>query len=193
MGQAISDTPTKGRAKHPHNPDRPEPVAVRRALEKGDMKALALALSVRQRRFAEEYIIDFNGAAAAIRAGYSPKWVDRQAHTLSQHKGVSAYTDHLARKKADSIVSVSPDYVIQKVTAIITKEGVSDSNALRALELIARHLGMFVDRTEITGKDGGPIATQQIEEEARSFTDQLRLLREKAEAETAEKTDVVLV
>lgn len=182
-----------GKAKHPHNPDRPEPVAIRRALEKGDMKALGLALSVRQRRFSEEYILDFNGAAATIRAGYSPKWADRQAHILLNHAGIAAYIDHLARNKANSIVSVSPDYVIQKVTAIITKEGVTDGNALRALELLARHLGMFIDRTEITGKDGGPIETQRIEEEAKSFTDLLQMLRDKEVEKTRDTKNVVLV
>ena len=32
-----------------------------------------------------------------------------------------------------------------------------------ALEKIAKHLGMFVDRHEITGKDGGPIEVTKIE------------------------------
>jgi phage terminase small subunit len=31
-----------------------------------------------------------------------------------------------------------------------------------ALDSIAKHLGMFVDRTEITGKDGGPIQVSRI-------------------------------
>lgn len=154
------------------------------------MVALGLALTVRQRRYAEEYIIDFKGAAAAIRAGYSPNHADKQAYILSQHKGVAAYIDHLARQKAGSIVSVDPDYVIQKVTAIVNKDDATDGNRLRGLELIARYLGMFIDRTEITGKDGGAIQTQQIEEEAKSFTDLLKTLRDK---ETDSKVDVTLV
>jgi phage terminase small subunit len=32
----------------------------------------------------------------------------------------------------------------------------------KAMENVAKHLGMFVDRTEITGKDGGPIQTQSL-------------------------------
>lgn len=31
-----------------------------------------------------------------------------------------------------------------------------------ALDSIARHLGMFIDRTEHTGKDGGPIQTEDV-------------------------------
>jgi len=33
-----------------------------------------------------------------------------------------------------------------------------------ALELLGRHLGMFKDRVEVTGKDGGPIVTRRAAE-----------------------------
>lgn len=183
------------KAKYPHDANRPSPQAVRRALDNGDMSALELALTIRQRRFAEEYVFDFVGSKAAVRAGYSPHSAGRQAYVLLQHEGVRAYVDHLTRNKATNVVSVSPEYVIQKVTDILGKQDTSDSNKLRALELLARHLGMFIDRTEITGKDGGPIETQRIEEEAKAFNDTLRLLREKAEQARidSEKIDVELV
>jgi phage terminase small subunit len=179
-----------GKAKHPHDSSRPSPVAVRRALVKGDMNALIKALSVRQKRFAEEYIIDFNGSAAVIRAGYSPNYSDRQAHLLLHHDGVAAYIDHLTRSKESKIVSVNPDYVIQQVTAIIGKDGAKDSDRLRGLELLARHLGMFIERTELTGKDGGPIEMQKVEEEAQSFVSILDGLRRRA---NEDKKDVTIV
>lgn len=45
---------------------------------------------------------------------------------------------------------------------------------MKALEALGRHLGMFVDRTEITGKDGGPVevnspAKLSIEEWEKKF------------------------
>lgn len=174
-----------GKAKHPHNAERPEPEAVRKALEKGDMEALGLALSARQRKFAEEYVIDFNGTAAAIRAGYSTNFPDRQAHTLLKHRGVAAYIDHLSRSKEAKIVSVNPDWVIQKVTEIVTKDDGKDGDKLRGLELLARHLGMFIDRTELTGKDGEAlkIEHQKIEEDAATFDHLLNGLRKRAEVE----------
>lgn len=179
----------KGKANHPHDSSRPEPKAVQTALENGDIDALVRALTVRQKRFAEEYSIDFNGSAAAIRAGYAQPYSDRQAHLLLKHKGVSAYIDHLTRSKENKIVSVNPDYVIKQVTAIIGKDGAKDSDRLRGLELLARHLGMFIDRTELTGKDGGPLAIEQqkVEEEAQHFTTLLKSLRDRAvrEAETS--------
>jgi len=50
------------------------------------------------------------------------------------------------------------------------------ADKLKALELLGKHLGMFVDRKEITGKDGGPIqleamTTDQREQRIRELLD----------------------
>lgn len=166
----MAKSQATGKAKHPHDSSRPESPAVRRALESGDITKLEMALSPRQRSFCREYIVDFNGTLAAIRAGYSQNYADRQAHLLLKNRGVAAYIDHLNQSKEAQIVSVNPDYVIQQVTAIISKDGAKDGDRLRGLELLARHLGMFVDRTEISGKDGEAIKYQEISIEADDFT-----------------------
>lgn len=173
-------------ANHPHDHTRPEPKSVIDAVEANDIERLREVLTVRQLRFAEEYSVDFDGKAAAIRAGYATKWADRQAHLLLRHKGVAKYIDHLTQSKEAKIVSVNPDYIIQQVTAIIGKPGAKDSDRLRGLELLARHLGMFIERTELTGKDGGPLEIEQkAQEDAQSFTNLLRQMRDRAEKEKA--------
>lgn len=170
-----------GKAKHPHNADRPLPARIRKALEAGDIKAVIDGLTIRQRRFAEEFIVDFVGTAAALRAGYASEWADRQAHILMRHKGVKAYIDHLTKSKEAKIMSVDPDWVMQKIVAVVNKEGARDGDVLRGLELIAKHLGMFIDRTELTGKDGGPLEVEQrkVAEEAENFTQALKRLKGK--------------
>lgn len=170
-----------GKARHPHNAERPIPAAVRRAIENEDIPSLLKALSVRQKRFAEEYVIDFNGAAAAVRAGYATTYSDRQAHILLRHEGVAKYIDHLTQSKRVKIMQVDPDYIIQEITSIIGKNDAKDSDKLRGLELLARHLGMFIDRQEITGKDGEAIQIhqQKVNEEVRSVNDMLRAIRDK--------------
>jgi phage terminase small subunit len=187
---ADSVRPPKGRANHPHNSKRPAPKAVLRAVERMDAKALKIALTPRQSAFAREYIVDFNGAAAAIRAGYSPNHVDKQAYNLLQHEGVRAYIDSLTASQESKIQSVSPDYVLQQVTAIINKPEARDGDRLRGLELLARHLGMFIERTEITGKDGGAIEIEnrKIEEEANTFTSLIKKMAERAKTEAEATT-----
>lgn len=41
-------------------------------------------LTRKQRKFAEEYLVDCNGTKAAIRAGYSPKTANEQAAKLDK-------------------------------------------------------------------------------------------------------------
>lgn len=179
-------------ANHPHDKDRPESKAVMAAVEAGDMDALKACLSPRMRAFCHEYMYDYSAKLATIRAGYSTKFAEQQGAKLMKHRGIAAYIDHLSLSKEAAITAINPDYVIQKVTEIVTKEGSRDGDKLRGLELLARHLGMFIDRTEITGKDGGAIAVEQrkIEEDARSVQDLLRKLSERS---TSDKKDVSLI
>lgn len=168
-------------ANHPHNSKRPPSKAVAAAVASGDIEALKLALSPRMRTFCREYIKDFNASAAAVRAGYSGNHVEQQASLLLKNPGVAMLIDDLQMTKEDKIISVNPEYVIKEVVSVVTKEGVRDGDKLRALELLARHLGMLTDKTEITGKDGGAIAVEQrrIEEEASDFTSLIKAMKER--------------
>lgn len=169
---------------------RPEKAAVQKAVEAGDISALRTALTPMQRKFCEEYVIDMNATAACIRAGYSPKNAEKQAHLLMINCGVAYLIDDLMRSKEAKITSVDPDYIVQKIVSIVNKEGAKDGDKLRGLELLARHLGMFIDRQEITGKDGEAIRVQQqkVAEEASRFDDLLRKLADRAGSDKKEIT-----
>lgn len=171
-----------GKAKYPANPDRPESPRVKKALENMDMEALRKAFTPRQRRFCDEYVVDYNGTAAAIRAGYSTKYPDRIANQLQQNQGIATYIDFLTASHASKIMSVDPDWVIQGITKIILKENGRDGDKLRGFELIAKILGMLKERTEISGPDGGAIEMKQrIEEEAAGFTALVKAMAKKKE------------
>ena len=158
--------------------------ACEKAIEAGDMEALRDALTYRQRRFCEEFIVDYNATAAAIRAGYNHgKSVEKQAHQLAHHVGCVAYIEHLEADKRSKIISVSPEYVIGKAVKNIEEaEQMKNLSAVfRGLELLARHLGMLTDKQEITGKDGGAIEFEQrVKEDVRDFTNKLKTLADKA-------------
>ena len=168
-------------AKAKHNPERPESPAVRKALEAMDMEALGIALTPRQRAFCKEYIVDFNGTAAAIRAGYATQYADRQAHQLLKHKGVAAFIEYSMASQAAKIMSVDADYITQGIVAIINKETGKDGDKLRGYELLARLKGLFVDKQEITGKDGGAIEVEQrrIEEDSNDFLRAIKAMANK--------------
>lgn len=170
MGEVVIIGKGTGKARHPHDKTRPLPAAIRNALARDDIPALVAALSVRQRRFAEEYILDFNASRATVAAGYAVKFADRQGSTLIHHKGVLAYIDYLTKTKANRIMSISPEYLINELTAIIGKEGTKDGDKIRSVELLMKHLGMFIERTEISGPDGDAIKYEKTREDAADFT-----------------------
>ena len=59
-----------------------------------------MALSLKKQRFVEEYLVDLNGTAAAIRAGYSIRSAKQIAHTLREDKEVD---DAIERGQADMV------------------------------------------------------------------------------------------
>lgn len=58
-------------------------------------------LTAKQQRFVEEYLVDSNGAQAAIRAGYAPRYADRQASDLLGNPRVQAAVEAGRRRLAD--------------------------------------------------------------------------------------------
>ncbi len=111
-----------------------------------------MALTPKQARFVREYLVDLNATQAAIRSGYSPKTAASQAHDLLKTPEIS------------EAVSVGQERVLER--AVVTAEEVlsglkkeaesaeSDSARVAAWGLLGKHLALFVDRTELTGKDG---------------------------------------
>jgi len=160
---------------------RPTKKSIQIAISENNLDDVIRHLTPRQRRFCEEYAIDFNGSKAAVRAGYSTNNSDKTAHLLMMNDGVRFYIDDLTRTKENKIVSVDPEYIVKRILDVVNAENAKHSDVLRGLELLARHKGMFVDKTEITGKDGGAIAIEQqkIAEEAHSFTNLIKTIKRK--------------
>lgn len=64
-------------------------------------------LTPKQRRFAEEYLVDLCGAKAAVRAGYSPRTADRIASRLLRHPAIAAiHAEHAERTGAELNLTV---------------------------------------------------------------------------------------
>ncbi len=59
------------------------------------------SLNERQTRFCEEYMIDFNGTQAAIRAGYSKQTANEQASQLLAKLNIQTYLNNLRQQSAN--------------------------------------------------------------------------------------------
>ena len=147
------------------------PKAVVEAIETKNTEILGELLTPLQKRFGQEYIKDFNATQAVSRAGYNTKYPNKQGHQLLDSPAVRAYIDQLLVDRSDTI-EVDVNYVVKKITRAIERCDAAGkyNEVLRGAELLAKYLGMFVERTEITGKDGGPIEYEKVKEDADAFS-----------------------
>ena len=139
-----------------------------------------MALKGKQARFVEEYLVDLNATQAAIRAGYSPKTARSQGNRLLTHVDIQAALSEAYMKRSER-TELTQDWVLRGLeentnralcrVPVLDNEGketgdwtYQGSVANRSLELIGKHLGMFPNRTEITGAKGGPIELKTIGE-----------------------------
>lgn len=109
-----------------------------------------MALSAKQQRFVEEYLIDFNATQAAGRAGYSDPNYGRQ---LITHPNVAP--EIAARMKA---LSEKADVTTEEIVAGLKKEATrEDDDASHAARVSAwahlgKYRGMFTDRHEVDAR-----------------------------------------
>lgn len=71
----------------------------------------------RQNRFVQEYIIDLNGAQAAIRAGYSPKTAREQASRLLSNVNIQEKIAD-AQSARNERLEVDQDYVLNRLIQV---------------------------------------------------------------------------
>ena len=126
-------------------------------------------LTKKQRRFADEYLIDCNGTKAAIRAGYSPKTANEQAAKLMANKKIKGYISEKLEEISSERLAEAQE-VLEYLTSVMRGEHteqilrldgngvqvidnikVSARERLKAAELIGKRYGMFKDGLNVGG------------------------------------------
>jgi phage terminase small subunit len=137
-------------------------------------------LTIKQETFVAEYLVDLNATQAAIRAGYSAKTANEQGSRLLANVSVQKLIQERMNQRSERL-EITSDYVLNTIVDTIercrqakpvfdrkgdpvlveTPEGelaqayVFDSGAvLKGSELLGRHLKLFTEKMEHTGKDG---------------------------------------
>ena len=136
-------------------------------------------LTMKEKLFVAAYFKnDYNASKAILEAGYKTKYPNKMGTQLKQRPRVKAALDAYGQKQLNE-VSVSPEYVLRKLIRTVEKAEQQDQHGatLRGLELLAKHLGMFVERQEISGPDGGAIVHEQkVKQDAADFASRLARL-----------------
>lgn len=102
-----------------------------------------MALTPKQQRFVEEYLIDLNATQAAIRAGYSAKTAKQQGGRLLTNVDVSEAVAAAQTERSEK-TGVTVDWVLTEAAAMY-EEAKADGdrkNALKALEMCGKHVAI---------------------------------------------------
>ena len=124
----------------------------------------------KQKRFITEYLIDLSATQAAIRAGYSAKTAYSIGQRLLKNVEVKEAINS-AIKEREARTEITADYVLTNLREIVERcmqkqpvftkcEQATDEqgraiwtfnarDAIKALELLGKNLGLFIDKTEI--------------------------------------------
>jgi phage terminase small subunit len=166
-----------------------------------------MALSPKQLRFCEEYVIDLNGTQSAIRAGYSAKTATAISHENLRKPNIQAYIQELQSNRQNrteitgdmvikelariaffdirnifndngtlrSVTELSDDTAaaISSIKSRIEKQGEDKddwaeikeykaNDKLRALEMLAKHLGILEKDKTPKEPQSGILSTDEI-------------------------------
>lgn len=113
-----------------------------------------MALTDKQVRFIDEYMIDMNASAAYLRAGYECNEATARANAsrLLTNANILAEIDN-RQKKVQEKAGLSVEWLINEFIENhkMAKQLGEVANSNKSLELLGKHLGMFKDKVEITG------------------------------------------
>lgn len=174
-----------------------------------------MALTAKQKAFIEAYLTHWNATKAALEAEYSPKTAYSigqenlkkpeiaaaiQARLDEKVMSANEVLDRLSQQARfdlgkyvrgesvdlDALIADGYGHLIKAIKPGKFGDTIEFHDPFAALQLLGKHHGLFVDRQELTGKDGGPIeldTTGGLSDEER--VERLVALTNRARARTA--------
>ena len=132
-----------------------------------------MKLTIKQKKFADEYIISGNATEAAIKAGYSERYAGQNADKLLKNTNVKAYIDERMQKLEDKAIA-KQDEILRYLTSVMrgesksavivvegTGEGCSDARVVykppdekertKAAELLGKRHSLWTEKIDIEG------------------------------------------
>jgi phage terminase small subunit len=130
-------------------------------------------LTPKQQRFVDEYLVDLNATQAAIRAGYAKSGASVEGCRLLANASIRGEIEAKRRVMAEA-TEVDAQWVTNRLKelAVRSMEGApvydregnptgvwrcDGPTATKALDLLGKRLGIWVEKHEHTGKDGAPL------------------------------------
>lgn len=124
-----------------------------------------MAMTAKQQRFCDEYLIDLNATQAAIRAGYTEKYANTNASKLLQNTTIQEFIKQRMAEKESELIA-QQDEVLKYLTSVmrgkaeaevVVVEGIGkgfskartmkklpdESERLKAAELLGKRYGLY--------------------------------------------------
>ena len=111
-------------------------------------------MTPKMQRFCREYMIDYNGTQAAIRAGYSKNSANEiAAENLAKHS-IQTYISELQAKLAEKL-DITTEYLTKELIENhnLARKAKKLNESNRAIELVGRLHGKFTEKIETTNKN----------------------------------------
>ena len=126
-------------------------------------------LTIKQKKFADEYIISGNASDAARNAGYSPKYINSNVQKLLQNTAIKQYVDERLAELSDKQIAKQEE-VLKYLTSVmrgeqteqtLISEGaelgqrianieVSAKDRIKAAELLGKRYGSWTDKVDLS-------------------------------------------
>lgn len=129
-----------------------------------------MALTNKQKRFADEYLVDLNATQAAIRAGYKEKTARSQGQRMLTNVDIKTYIEEQLQRLHNGRTADAQE-VVEYLTSVLrgesegeelvnefqgdgiskavnVKKKPSEKDKLRAAELLGKRFGIFTDKID---------------------------------------------
>jgi phage terminase small subunit len=122
-----------------------------------------MILTPKQEKFALEVASgktqsDAYRAAFNVRSTTKPETVNQQASRLMADRNISARVEELRKPIADKAMITLESHIERlKELAVLAIEQGQIAAAIKAEELCGKASGVYVEKRQITGADGGPV------------------------------------
>ena len=115
-------------------------------------------MNERQKRFADEYLVDLNAEQAAIRAGYSERYARGNAHKLVANSCIAEYIQQRQQARVER-TEITQDMVLRELAII------AFSNAADYASIVEKQATAEVEGTVIPLRDenGEPLMYRTVE------------------------------
>ena len=109
-----------------------------------------MKLNARQKAFCEYYVACGNATEAAIKAGYREKYAGVNADKLLKNTNIQKYIEELQEKAKGNRIMTAIERK-EFLTKMILKEETKDTDRLKALDILNKMDGEYIQKVEVNG------------------------------------------